>query len=135
MALAHLMSTSSFQAVCCIERLKGNPAESTPMGTEMMGYPTRNQHLINSAMKIHYPLGPQFVDPAPYDHTAAVHRIEYLGHRLFYTLKRRRCPLRGTFSVCIPELASKSHSSCLVNCKFLVGCPDEAISTSFIHDT
>ena len=88
-----------------------------------------------SAIKIHYPLAPQSVDPAPYDHTIAVRRIDYPGHRLLYTLMRRRCPLRGTFFVCIPGLANKSHPSCLANCKFLEDCPYETISRNFAQNT
>ncbi len=86
-------------------------------------------------MIIRYPLAPQSVDPALYDHRAAVRRIAFLGRRLLYTLTRHRCPLHGTLSVCIPELASKSHPSCLANCRFLEGYPEQAISRSFTHGT
>ena len=36
-ALAHFINVASLQAVCCIERLTGNPAASSPMGMQMIG--------------------------------------------------------------------------------------------------
>lgn len=38
-ALAHLMSGPSFQALCSNERLTGIPKASRPMGIQMIGYP------------------------------------------------------------------------------------------------
>lgn len=116
-------------------KTEGKPRGIDTNGNGNDGVTYTGLEFTPSATKIYYPLAPQSVDPDPYDHTAAVHRIERLGHRLLYILTRRRYLLRGTLSVCIPELVSKSHSSCLAYCKFLEGCPDETITRCFIHDT
>lgn len=124
MALAHLISTSSFQAVCCRERLKGRPAESTPIGIQIMGYPTlsllRMPCLIAEGI---YQLGQPAAALIPAGHTKAKRQSLSPSSNSFHLSVPHQFPPYVFSFECNPELGDIYHLPHLEIAQYLVDYP------------
>lgn len=105
-ALAHLIRSASLHSECCSESDMGIPSASTPIGTQMIGYPALSAG-PHFGLEDSYQLALRFAGLRLWSRKAAGHYTARTSLRFVEGL--HQCLLHDTSSWCMPKLQNTSH--------------------------